>query len=131
MVSLYYPRMLIRRNESGCERHHSMRKYAYSIRGMPLCDHQILCRGKLYSTIPIISIDGIHDVYITEGTVDGENFIDFIRNCLLSILLPFNNVKFYLVDIMDNTSIHHLCKVEDLIVNQAGARLCYLLIHQI
>ena len=27
---------------------------------------------------------------------------------------------------MDNASIHHECEVKDLIVNQAGARLCYL-----
>ena len=74
---MYDPRMLIWLDESGCDRHHSMRKHAYSIRGMPLCDHRILCRGKRYSTIPIISTDGIHDVYITEGTVDGLKFTDF------------------------------------------------------
>lgn len=126
MVSMYDPRMLIWLDESGCDRRHSMRKYAYSIRGMPMCDHRILCRGKRYSTIPIMSIDGIHDVYITEGTVNGEKFTDFIRNYLLPILLPFNNVNPYSVVIMDNASIHHVCEVEDLIVNQAGARLCYL-----
>ena len=62
--------------------------------------------------------------YITEGTVDGKN-LDFIKDYLLPILLPFN-VNPYSVVIMDNASIHHVCEVEDLIVNQAGARLCYL-----
>ena len=67
-------------------------------------------------------LDGIHDVYITEDTVNGEKFTDFIRSYLLPILLPFNNVNPYSVVIMDS---HHVCEVEDLIVNQAGARLCY------
>ena len=40
MVSMYDPRMLIWLDESGCDRRHSMRKYAYSIRGMPMCDHR-------------------------------------------------------------------------------------------
>ena len=123
---MYDPRMLIQLDEGGCDRHHSMQKYAYSIKGMPLCDHRILCRGKQYSIILIMLIDGIHDVYITEGAVDREKFTDFMRDYLLSILLPFNNVNPYSVVIMDNASIHHVCEVKDLIVNQAGARLCYL-----
>ena len=72
-------------------------------------------------------IDGIHDVYFTEGTMNGEKFTDFIR----SYYPFFCNVNPYSVVIMDNASIHHVCEVEDLIVNQAGARLCYLPPYQI
>ena len=122
-ISMYDPQMLVWLDESGCDRRNTIRKYAYSIRGMPLCDHRILCRGKRYSTIPIMSLDGIHDVYITEGT---EKFTDFIRKFLLPILFPFNNVNPYSVVIMDNASIHHVDEVQDLIENQAGAKLCYL-----
>ena len=125
-ISMYDPRMLVWLDESGCDRRNTIRKYAYSIRGMLLCDHRILCRGKRYSTIPIMSLDGIHDVYITEGTVDGEKFTDFIRKSLLPILFPFKIVNPYSVVIMDNASIHHVDKVQDLIENQAGAKLCYL-----
>ena len=110
-ISMYDPQMLVWLDESGCDHHNTIRKYAYSIRGMPLCDHRILCRGKRYSTIPIMSLDGIHDVYITEGTVDGEKFTDFIRKSLLPILFPFNNVNPYSVVIMDNASIHHVNEV--------------------
>ena len=61
-------------DESGCDRRNTVRKYGYSLRGMPMSDHRILVRGKRYSVIPIISLEGIHDVYITEGTVNGEKF---------------------------------------------------------
>ena len=66
-------------------------------------------------------------ILITEGIVDGEKFTDFIRKSLLLILFPFNNVNPYSVVIMDNAfSIHHVDEVQDLIENQAGAKLCYL-----
>ena len=66
-------------------------KYGYSLRGIPVCDYRLLVRGKRYSAIPVISLDGIRDVYITERTVNGGKFADFVRNCLLPVLQPFNH----------------------------------------
>ena len=67
----------------------TIRKQAYNFRGMPLADHHILARGIRYSAIPIMSLEGIHDVFITEGTVDGEKFVDFITEYLLPVRMPF------------------------------------------
>jgi hypothetical protein len=46
----------------------------YSLRGLPARDHRILARGKRYSAIPILSMEGIHDVYLAEGAVNGTKF---------------------------------------------------------
>ena len=54
-ISLYDPSMLIWLDESGCDRRNTIRKYGYSMRGLPLCDQRLLVRGNRYSTIPIIS----------------------------------------------------------------------------
>ena len=70
--------MFVCLDESGHDRRNPIRKQAYSFRGMPLADHRILARGIRYSASPIMSLEGIHDVFITEGTVDGEKFVDFI-----------------------------------------------------
>ena len=75
----------------------------------------------------MISREGIHDVYITEGNVDGEGFSEFVRSYLLPILMPFNNINLRSVVIMDNASIHHVQEVSNLIETQAGARIHYLL----
>ena len=91
---------------------------------MPLSDHQLLVRGVRYSAIPVMSMEGIHDVYITEGTVDGAQFSDFVRSSLLP--MPFNSINPRSVVIMDNASIHHVQEVSDLIETQAGAKLHYL-----
>ena len=72
-----------------------------------------------------MSLEGIHDVSLLEGSVNGERFEDFIRSCLLPILQPFNGTNPHSVVIMD-ASIHHVDGVIDLIENQAGARLLFL-----
>lgn len=125
-VSVYDPAMLLWIDESGCDRRDSIRKYGYSVRGSPANAHILLSRGKRYSAIPIMSQDGIHDVCLYEGTVNGDRFKEFIQHCLLPILLPFNGINPLSVVIMDNASIHHVDGVSDLIETQAGARLLYL-----
>ena len=125
-ISIYPPNMLLWLDESSCDQRHAVRKYAYSIRGIPMCDQRILIRGTRYSTIPIVSVEGIQDVYIAEGNVNGEKFSYFIETHLLPLLQEFNGVNPNSVVIMDNASIHHVEEVKSLIEDQAGARLIYL-----
>ena len=73
-----------------------------------------------------MSSEGIHDVYLTEGTVNGERFEEFIRSVLWPILQPFNWVNHHSVVFMDNVAIHDVEGVIDLIENQAKARLIFL-----
>ena len=92
---------------------------------MPVTDHQLLVRGVKYSAIPVLSLEGIHDVYITEHTMNGSLFEDFLRKYILPIVQPFNGVNPKSVIVMDNASIHHVEEVTGLI-EAHGARLCYL-----
>ena len=108
-----------------------MRKWGYSLRGIQPRDYRILARGKRYSAIPVMSLEGIHDVYLAEGTVNGEKFEEFVRTTLLPILQPFNWINPLSVVIIDNAAIHHVqdrscAGVIDLIENQAGAKLVFL-----
>ena len=64
-------------------------------------------------------MEDIHDVYITEGTVDGQGFSEFVRTYLLPVLQPFN-INPRSIVIMDNVSIHHVQEVSDLIETQAS-----------
>ena len=125
-ILVYDPHMLVWIDETGCDRRHSTRKYGYSVRGIPICDQRILIRGIRYTAIPVLSTDGIHDVFIAEGTMNGERFSNFVRNVLLPHLNPFNGVNPRSVVIMDNAAIHHVDQVVDLIERQAGAKLCFL-----
>ena len=69
-------------------------------------------------------LDRIHNVYGTEGTIKGEKFVDFMQDCLLPALKPFNYLNSHSGVIMNinNANIHHVQNVH-LIENQAEAKL--------
>ena len=73
-----------------------------------------------------MSLQGISDVCLFEGTMNGERFKEFIRKYLVPIVQSFNWINQHSVVIMDNASIHHVETVVDLIENQIGARLHFL-----
>ena len=68
---------------------------------------------------------GIEDVYTTTENVNSETFIDFLIKYALPIILPFdgNNPRSILT--LDNASIHHLDRINDIITG-IGAKLCFL-----
>ena len=68
-VSVYDPAMLLWIDESSCDQRNCNRKRGYSVRGMTPVDHRLLVRGTRYSAIPIMSLEGIHDLYLAEGKV--------------------------------------------------------------
>ena len=125
-VSMYDPSMLLWIDESGCDLRNCKRNRGYSLRGMTPQDHRLLIRGTRYSAIPVMSLDGIHDLYLAEGNVNGEKFEAFVKSCLLPVLQPFNWTNAHSVVIMDNASIHHVEAISNIIEDQAGARLLFL-----
>ena len=98
-------------NKTGCDRRNALQKYGYGIRGLTPQDYQIKLRGVRYSAISTLSMEGIKDVYITEGTVYGAIFLDFVEKQLLPILNPFDGQSPHSVVISDNASIHHVNSV--------------------
>lgn len=56
-ISLYDPSMLLWIDETGCDHRNTIRKYAYSMRGMPLADHKLLVCGVCYTAISIVSMN--------------------------------------------------------------------------
>ena len=112
-------------DETGCDLRNAMRKYGYGIRGMPPQDYTLKLKGKRYSAIGVLTSEGVEDVYIEEGSVNGEVFLDFVRKCLLPILMPFDGVSPKSIVILDNASIHHVDCVVDTI-QSVGALVRFL-----
>ena len=107
-------------DETGCDQKNAQRKYGYGIRGQTLRDFSLKLRGKRYSAISVLSTEGVEDTYITEGTVNGDVFQDFVQKQLVPILSPFHGYSPRSVVILDNTSIHH---VDPVITTTTGALL--------
>ena len=68
---------------------------------------------------------GVEDVYIHEGTVNGDVFEDFVCTTLLPTLQPFDGTNSRSVVVLDNASIHHLDRIQD-IIHSSGALIHFL-----
>ena len=73
-----------------------------------------------------MSLEGMQDVQLVEGTVNGEKFEDFVINTLIPILNPFDGNNDHSVVIIDNCTIHHLDQVINLIETRAKTKVIFL-----
>ena len=119
------PDMLIFVDETGADRRHCLRRFGYGVRGRPPATRQLLIRGQRVNAIAAMSTSGILDCYTTTTSVNGDDFIYFVRNILLPHLHPFDGVSSHSVVVMDNASIHHVNEVAQLI-ESTGALLYFL-----
>ena len=124
-VSLYEPEMLIFVDETGSDRRDSLRKYGYSLRGMPAKSHKIISRGKHVSAIAMMSMNGILDVKIVHDSVNGEVYSDFVEQFLVPHLLPYDGHNPHSVIILDNCIMHY-CQ-EALQMTQAVGALVHFI----
>ena len=121
-ISAYDPSMLICIDETGSVQRNEMRKYGYSLKGTPARTCQLRIRGKRCSAIPVMTTNGLEDVYVTGNSVNGGEFEHFICKCVLPILLPFDGHNPHSVVV---ASIHHMDRVHEIITG-VGAQLVFL-----
>ena len=124
-MSAFHPDMLVFIDETVSVRRNSIRRYGYALRGITPVQYQLNVYGKRISSIGVLTMEGIEDVYIVEGNVNGAIFLQFIQRCLLNIIKPFDGNNSKSVVVFDNASIHHLSSVVDLIT-AAGALVRFL-----
>ena len=78
-VSIYVSKFLIFIDETGCDRRNTLRKYGYGLRGKPVRCHKLLVRGERISVIAAMTVEGILELKVVHGTVDGDTFCSFIH----------------------------------------------------
>ena len=66
--------------------------------------------------------EGILAMKVVRGTVNGDNFLDFIQRDLLPTLMPINGTN---PIILDNCSVHHVSGVASMIT-EVGALVHFL-----
>ena len=125
-VSLYAHQFLIFIDETGCDRRNGLRKYGYGVRGKPVRCQKLLVQGVRISVIAAMTVQGILDLKVVQGTVTGEIFVDFIEKQLLPYLMTFDGHNPNNVVLLDNCSVHHVPGVSDAI-DDTGALIHYLL----
>lgn len=124
-ISMFEPEMIVWLDETGSDRRNSTRAYGYGLRGLTPVTHKLQVWGKRITAIGVMSMRGIEDAYIYEGSVNGDVFEHFVRTTLLPLLMPYNGVNTHSVVVMDNATIHHLQRVQDMILG-VGALIRFL-----
>ena len=88
--------------------------------------HKLLARGKRISAIAAMSWnEGILDVDLTSESVNGDTFYDFVCATLIPNMHPYDGQSPNSVVVIDNCSIHHTDRVQQLLDN-AGIVVIYL-----
>ena len=87
---------------------------------------KLLVRGKRISAIAAMSwSEGILDVDLTSGSVNGDTFYDFVCGTLIPNMHPFDGLSRNSIVVMDNCSIHHTERVRQLL-DTAGILVIFL-----
>jgi len=118
VVAEYSADQLVFTDESYCDKRNTSRLTGWSERGTRATVPAPFKRGRRYSILPALSLDGILDVAVIEGAVNGDVFIEFIKGLTLEMnpwpeknsVLVMDNVKFHLKDevheLLEERGIH-------------------------
>ena len=112
-------------DETGSDARNHIRKYGYALRGDTPTTHRLLSRGKRINAVAAICSNGLLTVDLTESTMTGERFFDFVRGSLIPNMLPFNGINPQSIAVLDNCAIHHVQEVKE-VFQQAGILLFFL-----
>ena len=85
--SAYRPEMFVFVDETGSDRRNAMRKFGYSFVGKTPSVSRLLVRGKRFSAIAALTLDGIIATLVTSNTVTAVTFEEFIVSKLLTRLI--------------------------------------------
>lgn len=85
MGSNYSGDQLIFIDESAKDERTLSRQYGYSLRNTRAVKKNVFVRGKRYTILPALSLDGIIALDIIEGSCDKHRFNQFIMNQVVSI----------------------------------------------
>jgi len=121
-ISQYTADQLVFTDESYCDKRNTARLTGWSKRGTKAVVPAPFKRGRRYSILPALSLDGILDIVVIEGAVNTNVFMEFI-NGLLMEMQPYPSKNSVLV--MDNVKFHLAEEVFDMIQN-AGMRIVFL-----
>lgn len=76
----YTSNQLIFLDESAKDERSLSRLYGYSLRNTRACKKVVFIRGKRYTILPALTLDGFIAVDIFEGSCDRKKFTDFVLN---------------------------------------------------
>ncbi|UZO06843.1 uncharacterized protein OCT59_027150 [Rhizophagus irregularis] len=85
----YTPNQLIFLDESAKDERSLSRLYGYSPRNIRAHKKVVFVRGKRYTILPALTLEGFVAVDIFEGACDRKRFVDFVLDQVVPIMNPY------------------------------------------
>ena len=104
----YRKEMFVFVDETGSDKRDHTRKFGYALKGESPVYHRWLVRGQRISAIAAICCDGLVAYDLTTGTVNGEQFLEFVQGSLIPQMAAFDGSSDRSIVVLDNCSIHHV-----------------------
>ncbi|CAG8521423.1 3691_t:CDS:2 [Paraglomus occultum] len=102
---LYSPEQLIFLDESAKDERSLSRGYGYAFANACAQKKVVFVRGKRYTILPALTVEGIVAVEIMEGSCDKEKFSEFILSRVIPCMNQYPGSNSVIV--LDNAAIHH------------------------
>ena len=96
--------MLMYIDETAANEHTVHRRYGWSPKGKPATFVTPLKRSKKWSILPLYTYDGFTDWMIVHGSFNGNLFVEFLEEHVISHTNPYPGPRSVLI--MDNCRIH-------------------------
>jgi hypothetical protein len=77
------PNMLMFGDEASKDERTSVRRWGWSLRGSRCIQRKCFVRGRRFSILPILTLNGIIAYDIIEGSVTSEQFLHFLRELVV------------------------------------------------
>ncbi|RYP62253.1 hypothetical protein DL769_007364 [Monosporascus sp. CRB-8-3] len=122
-VAEYSSDMFVFVDESGVDKRDVNRRYGWAPKGFTPFVRQVLKRSRRFNILPAITVDGLLDTFIYQGSTNREGFTLWLKERVLPLMNPFPGPRSVLV--MDNASFHHSDEIYTM-CEEAGVKLQYL-----
>lgn len=119
----FHPLHLVFLDETSKDGRTLIRKYGRAPRGETPETIEPLERGRRYSVLPAMDINGYFAVRVKEGSFDGEDFLNFVVTDVLPLTEEWPGPRSVLV--LDNCATHHSRALRE-IVEAANRKLIFL-----
>jgi len=116
--------MVMFTDESAKDARNVGRMKGYSLVGTRCVQRRCFVRGKRYSILPILTLDGIIAYDIIEGSVTSDRFVRFLKEMVIPLTNPYPGPRSVLI--LDNCRIHHSEEVRHLVEDMAKCKLIFL-----
>ncbi|KAE8222658.1 hypothetical protein CF319_g4182 [Tilletia indica] len=113
LVGQFDPWQLVFADESSFNNRTALRPRGWAPLGEHAIERQLFLRGERFSLLPALSMDGLFAPWVTLGSVNGEQFLAWVKNHLMPYMNRYPGPRSVLI--LDNCRTHKKVELRQLL----------------